>query len=480
MLCGITQSNKRSERGDAGSVVRRRLQGIPKLERSQVPGWISGKPRKHQGFCFQSHRGCTYIYMYFLHEELETYRFEMLADSSCQCGLQAKILNKEGKVMPYITIKQPPVYYQMSFEDIMAGVDDLSKYVIPNVTNTRTHWVERPNDKLIENANICRLIELLQTFNQHKEALFQADRASLYHTFHIPKSSGGLRRIDAPLPELMNALRELKTLFETNMFALYHTTAFAYVRGRSTIDAIKRHQRNESKWFLKLDFSNFFGSTTPGFVLDMLSQIFPFSEIVRYTAGKHELEKALSLCFLNDGLPQGTPISPFITNVMMIALDHKISNGLRSFDSRRFVYTRYADDLLISCKIDFDKDKVQQFVIDKLAEFRAPFSIKKEKTRYGSSAGRNWNLGVMLNKDNQITIGHKRKKEFKAMLDNYMRDRKTENRWELHDIQVLSGLISYYKMVERDYIDYLLRQYSEKHREDIEGCIKADLRREIA
>jgi len=260
------------------------------------------------------------------------------------------------------------------------------------------------------------------------------------------------------------------------MFTLYHTTAFAYVRGRSTIDAIKRHQRNESKWFLKLDFADFFGSTTPEFVLDMMSQLFPFSEMVRYAAGRNALSKALSLCFLNNGLPQGTPISPFLTNVMMIAIDHKISNSLRNFDSRRFVYTRYADDLLISCKIDFDKDKVQQFIIDTLAEFNAPFSIKPEKTRYGSSAGRNWNLGLMLNKENQITIGHKRKKEFKAMLDNYIRSRKSGNGWSLNDIQVLSGLISYYRMVEKDYINYLLKQSSEKHGLDIEQCIKADLK----
>ena len=270
-------------------------------------------------------------------------------------------------------------------------------------------------------------------------------------------------------------MRELKTLFETEMFALYHTTAFAYIRGRSTIDAVKRHQRNESKWFLKLDFADFFGSTTPEFVLNMLSQIFPFSEIAKRTNGKDALEKALSLCFLNNGLPQGTPISPFITNVMMIAIDHKISNALRNFDSRRFVYTRYADDLLISCKIDFDMHKVQQLVIDTLAEFNAPFTIKKEKTRYGSSAGRNWNLGLMLNADNQITIGHKRKKEFKAMLDNYMRDRNSPTPWSLNDIQVLGGLISYYRMVERDYINYLLHKCSNKHSADVEKCIKKDL-----
>jgi RNA-directed DNA polymerase len=168
------------------------------------------------------------------------------------------------------------------------------------------------------------MIAVLREFNRSKEVLFQADRKSLYHTFHIPKSSGGLRRIDAPQPELMNALRELKMLFEQHMFALYHTTAFAYVRGRSTVDAIKRHQRNESKWFAKFDFADFFGSTTPEFVLNQLSWLFPFSEIVKDSDRELELRKALSLCFLSGGLPQGTPISPFLTNVMMTPIDHNI------------------------------------------------------------------------------------------------------------------------------------------------------------
>jgi len=370
---------------------------------------------------------------------------------------------------------QPPSYHQISFEEMMAGVQDLSKYVHANTSNTRTYFAERVNPRLLENTDIYSMTELLRSFNQTHEGLFNKDRASLYKTFYIPKSSGGLRRIDAPEQELMNALRQLKTLLEENMFALYHTSAFAYIRGRCTVDAIKRHQRNESKWFIKLDFTNFFGSTTPEFVLSMLSLIFPFSEITKTPDGREELSKALSLCFLNGGLPQGTPISPFITNVMMIPLDHRFSNSLRDFEKNRFVYTRYADDLLISCQRDFDEDKVQTFITDTLREFNAPFSIKPEKTRYGSSAGRNWNLGVMLNKDNQITIGHKKKKYFKAMLDNYVRVKKAGQNWGLHDVQVLSGLISYYRMIERDYIDYVLNTYSEKTQFDILAGIKADL-----
>ena len=144
--------------------------------------------------------------------------------------------------MPYITIKQPPAYHQISFDEMMAGVQDLSKFVVANTSNTRTYFAERVNPKLLENTDINHMITLLAAFNQTHEALFAKDRASLYRTFHIPKNSGGLRRIDAPEPELMNALRHLKLLMEENMFALYHTSAFAYVRGRCTVDAIKRHQ----------------------------------------------------------------------------------------------------------------------------------------------------------------------------------------------------------------------------------------------
>ena len=377
--------------------------------------------------------------------------------------------------MPYITIKQSPAYHQISFEEMMAGIKDLSKYVSANTSNTRTYFVETVNPKLLENTDVTHMISMLTEFNQTHEDLFTKDRSSLYRTFHIPKHSGGLRRIDAPEPELMAALRQLKVLFEQNMFALHHTSAFAYVRGRCTVDAIKRHQKNESKWFLKLDFSDFFGRTTPDFVLNMLSLVFPFSEIVKREDGKFELIKALNLCFLNGGLPQGTPISPFITNVMMIPVDHKLSNSLRDFDKHRFVYTRYADDILISCQRSFDKDKVQSFVTDVLKSFNAPFSIKPEKTRYGSSAGRNWNLGVMLNKDNEITIGHKKKKRFKAMLDGYIKAKKDGTGWDLYEVQVLSGLISYYRMIEKEYIDYVLDNYSSKHSFSIEESIKADL-----
>lgn len=376
--------------------------------------------------------------------------------------------------MPYITTKQAPSYYQITLDDILNGAVDLSKMVAPNTTNTKTHYSENLNPKFLERFDIDGMVTILQTFNQQNERLFEVDRHSLYETFYIPKKSGGLREINAPVPELMTALRNLKTIFETKMFALYHTSAFAYIKGRCAVDSIKRHQQNESKWFAKLDFSNFFGSTTEEFVLSMFSSIFPFSEIVKRRDGLEALKKALSLCFLNGGLPQGTPISPTITNVMMIPIDHKLCNEMRKMNER-YVYTRYADDILISSKIGFDYNQLQDYIIDVLRQFNAPFELKKEKSRYGSSAGRNWNLGVMLNKDNEITIGHQKKKAFKAMCCNYICDRKNGISWDKHDIQVFAGLISYYKSIEKDYIEYVIEHNNQKFGVNLEALIKSDL-----
>ena len=377
--------------------------------------------------------------------------------------------------MPYITVAQSPAYHQITFEEIISGAVNMNAMVTSNETNTRTYFSRNLRPAFLERFDFPAMLETLENFNEQNSALFDVPRETLYTTFHVPKKSGGLREINAPVPELMNALRNLKTIFETKMFAKYHTAAFAYVPGRSTIDAIKRHQRNNSNWFLKTDFSNFFGSTTFEFLRYSLSLIFPFSEIVKSQRGRDALDRALLLCFLHGGLPQGTPISPMLTNLMMIPIDHKIYNSLRDFNGQSFVYTRYADDSLISSRKDFSYDQIINFINSTLADFRAPFQIKDEKTRYGSRAGSNWNLGLMLNKDNEITIGYKNKQRFRAMINNYILDRQNGTVWDLHDVQVLRGLINYYRMVEEQYVDSVIRYNNEKYHTDVMRSIHEDL-----
>ena len=379
--------------------------------------------------------------------------------------------------MYYFTVKQSPMYHQMTLEEFLFPKEkDKKACITENTTNTRTYAMEKIPEKILNSVNVNYLVRVLRSFNNSTLSLHEQDRHELYRTFHIPKKSGGLRKIDAPNEELMNALRTLKTIFEKDFGALYHTSAFAYIKGRCTLDAVKRHQQNESRWFGKYDLSNFFGNTTMEYVMSMFSVIFPFSEVMKDEQGASELRKAIDLCFLDGGLPQGTPISPLITNIMMIPVDYKLSNTLRDFNGQRYVYTRYADDFIVSSQYSFDFRATEKLIIDTLASFHAQFTIKTEKARYGSSSGSNWNLGVMLNKDNQITIGYKRKKEFKAMLSNFVLDTVHGTPWPIEDVMTMEGLRNYYTMVEGLPIVNIVEHISDKYHVDTVKMIKDVLR----
>lgn len=377
----------------------------------------------------------------------------------------------------YITTNRSPRFYQLTFEDIMHGVDE-SKLAPQKDTRDTTTWkVENVSRNLISKTNLGLMYRVLCGFvDRYSNLISMDDKSSLYYSFKIPKRSGGLRQIDAPNDELKKALYDLKHIFEHTFYASYNTAAFAYVHGRCTVDAVRRHQQNKSRWFLKMDMKHFFPSITPDFLLDMLCMTFPFCCLVEYSNDSKELlRKALSLCFLNGGLPQGTPTSPMLTNMLMIPIDYAINKMCREHKPH-LCYTRYADDLLISSVYDFNWKEVRDNIVGILNEFNAPFGLNPEKTRFGSSSGRNWNLGVMLNADNNITIGFQRKKTYKAMCFQFMTDVERGFNWELSDIQHFLGLTSYYRMIEKDSIDAILAMYSSKFGKDVESTAKSLLK----
>lgn len=378
--------------------------------------------------------------------------------------------------MYYVTEKQKFAEKQLTWEEVLSGIMEFASEEpgkFNHGTVTKLYTQEELNEKFLNNhkVNIDKLIKILETFNKEWDCLHKADKNKLYYTFFIPKKSGGKRQIDAPNDSLKQALRNLKAIFEKIFGAMYHTSAYAYVPGRCTIDAVRKHQNMKSNWFLKTDFSGFFPSTTLDYTMKMLSMIFPFSEVIKREDGERELRKALSLGFLNGGLPQGTPLSPMLTNLINIPVDYKI---FKELSKRYFVYTRYADDMMVSSVTNFRYQTVIDIINGVLKEFDAPYVIKPEKTKYGSRKGKNWCLGVMLNKDNEITIGHERKKIFKAMINNFILDEKSGKSWNRSNVQKLAGLLSYYRMVERDYFDYVIRHMEQKYNVDFFELLKKE------
>lgn len=382
--------------------------------------------------------------------------------------------------MIYVATPAPKyVVHRMTLDELFSGNTNFH-YTNRNGTNTVTYRIDsgKISRTMSEKVgvNVSVMIGRLTEFNKKYADLFEGDRHRFYRTYYIPKKSHGYRKIDAPNEKLYEALDELRKILQCYDIPLYHTAAFAYIKKRSFLDAVKRHQANESNWFGKYDLSNFFGNTTVDFVERQLSIIYPFNVIMENNSGKRELMKALDLAFLDGGLPQGTPLSPLLTNIIMIPIDHELSRILHQFKKQRFVYTRYADDFHISSVYGFDVKRIEAEINRVLASFNAPYQLNGEKTRYGSRAGQNWNLGVMLNKDNQITVGSKRKRELKAAITSYVKDREHNVFWDLNDLQVLQGNIAYCRMVEPETTDKIIAKLNGKFNADVMGFLKVDLK----
>ena len=233
-----------------------------------------------------------------------------------------------------------------------------------------------------------------------------------YETFKIPKRSGGFREIDAPNDELKVIQKGIAKFITNKLKYLPSNNAYGFTKNRNCKLAMEQHQKNGSKYFLKLDIHDFFNSTTKEIILREMNKHWCFAILP-----DNLKDFWLTLCTKENVLPQGSPASPVFANIVLHEFDLWLDENLKKLD-KDMVYTRYADDLLISSKNKFHQNikEIVDNISAKLKDYN--LTLSEHKIRYGTNAGRNWNLGIMYNKDNNLTVGYRQKKLFKNILHN--------------------------------------------------------------
>jgi len=184
-----------------------------------------------------------------------------------------------------------------------------------------------------------------------------------YLTYEIPKKTGGVRLIAQPSRKLKaiqswllrNILDKLSSSHASKGFEL----------GTSIYDNAYPHIG--SNVILSLDIDNFFPSVPA-------NKVYGIFYSLGYT--KRIASAFTSICTFKGFLPQGSPASPKLANLVCSKLDYRIQgyagkNGM--------IYTRYADDITLSCqsikKIEKAKYFIQTIIKDE------GFKVNKKKTR---------------------------------------------------------------------------------------------------
>ncbi|MCI9777266.1 retron Ec67 family RNA-directed DNA polymerase/endonuclease [Proteus mirabilis] len=236
---------------------------------------------------------------------------------------------------------------------------------------------------------------------------------NLYTDFSIKKKNGTNRIISAPDSELKEIQSKLSKLLQDCLddiresLKLNNTISHGFERKKSIITNAEKHKRR--KWILNLDLSNFFDEFNFGRVRGyfLKNKNFSLDETICNLIAK-------IACYKNR-LPQGSPCSPVITNLILLSLDQRINKICKSVGC---TYTRYADDITISTNKSFFPTKIvtsydnESIVLNKkfLKEITSSgFSLNEDKIRLHNKTYRQEVTGLTVNQFVNVNAKYARK-----------------------------------------------------------------------
>jgi RNA-directed DNA polymerase len=280
-----------------------------------------------------------------------------------------------------------------------------------------------------------------------------------YKAFSIRKKSGKDRIIHAPVKGMKSLLRSLNFVLQ----CIYepHEAATGFVLERSIVDNAKKHVGHH--YVLNMDLKDFFHT----FDRNRVKMGFMY-EPFNLNGDKEPLAFLLaSLCthpFEIDGeiktvLPQGSPTSPTLTNILCKKLDRRLTGLANRFGA---TYTRYADDITLSSPHNIYTDEILNKELKRIIEEDQELVINPKKTRLQKAGYRQEATGLIVN--DKVNVRRRYVKQIRMWLyywekygyekaeqifkRDYIADKGHVKNINAHLVNVLDGKLEFLKMVK--------------------------------
>lgn len=265
----------------------------------------------------------------------------------------------------------------------------------------------------------------------------------------IPKSQGGTRPLGIPTVAdrfIQQAIAQiLSPLFESE----FSQQSFGFRPGRSAHQAIrsaKKFQQEGKRFVVDMDLKSFFDEVNHDILMSLLAKKIkdkPLLMLIRsYLQAGVMVGGVVQMPV--KGTPQGSPLSPLLSNIILNELDKELERRGHSF-------CRYADDCNIYVKTKRSGERVLKSI--------ASFLDKKLKLKINwdkSAVDRPWNrqflgFSFSMHKDTKIRIAPKARKRFKTRVKELCRSGKGMNLQEFIIRKLnpyLKGWVNYFKLAE--------------------------------
>ena len=291
--------------------------------------------------------------------------------------------------------------------------------------------------------------ELKEWFTHHWQTLQSSLLEGSYtpsevRGVHIPKPKGGYRQLGIPTCKDRLVQQATSQVLSRRYEPIFSTNSHGFRSGHSAHQALLQaagYVAEGYEYVVDLDLEKFFDKVNHDRLMWILGTRIGDRRVLKL------IGRFLRSGMMQDGLlsqrlqgtPQGSPLSPLLSNIVLDELDKEL-------EVRGHRYVRYADDAIILVGSEEAAKRVQRSITDYI-ENRMLLKVNREKSRICRPWELNF-LGYKILKDGGLGISQESLKRFKEKLRRITRRNKGVSLDQL--IQglnpVLRGWLNYFSL----------------------------------
>ncbi|KEQ11341.1 DNA polymerase [Endozoicomonas montiporae] len=261
----------------------------------------------------------------------------------------------------------------------------------------------------------------------------------------IPKPDGGERKLGIPTALDRMVQQAIQQVLQAEWEPRFSSYSYGFKPQRSAHQAISQAQsyiKDGYDWVVDIDLSKFFDRVNHDRLMAKLAEHIQDKDVLRLIhrfLKSGVMENGLSKP-QTEGVPQGGPLSPVLSNIVLDELD-------KTLEKRGLRFVRYADDCRVFVKSKKAGERVMASLV-KLIEGKMKLKVNRTK----SAVDRAWKrafLGYSFTRDGRKTLAAKSCKRFKDKIRQLTRKggRSLEQRLEGLN-RYLQGWKNYFREIE--------------------------------